>query len=110
MTVRAALSGQLVLGTVHAQNVFGVLARLEQLGVAPFYLEQVLTGVFYQRLLPCQDGKQAVLFDSLLGADLQTAVVNHKKRGMTDGWRAHLKQAVDQQQISAAVQAAFAQG
>ena len=53
---------------------------------------------------------RAVLFDSLRGADLQTALVNHKKRGMTDDWRTRLQRAYDQKKISSAVQAAFAQG
>lgn len=52
MAIRAALSGHLVLSTVHAKNVFGVISRMEQLGVEQSYLAQVLTGVCYQRLLP----------------------------------------------------------
>ena len=106
MTIRAALSGHLVLGTVHAQNVYGVGARLAQLGVPVEYLPQVLSGICYQRLLPQQPSGQAVLFDLLPGWKEESAV----KRGMTDEWGKRLTAAYEQGKISAATQAAFAQG
>ncbi|MGM9891957.1 competence type IV pilus ATPase ComGA [Limosilactobacillus sp.] len=106
MTIRAALSGHLVLGTVHAQNAFGVGARLEQLGVPTCYLQQVLTGVCYQRLLPRLPDGQAVLFDLLT----EWQSVDQQQRGMTDEWGKRLATAYEQEKISATTQAAFAQG
>lgn len=110
MTIRAALSGHLVLGTVHAQNAYGVVARLEQLGVSAGFLRQTLTAVFYQRLLPMSDGRRAVLFDCLAGEDLRLAFNSQQKRGMSDAWRKHLKSAVQSGKIAAEVKTEFIHG
>lgn len=100
MTVQAALSGHLVLGTVHARDAYGVIARLVQLGVEPYYLEQVMTGVCYQRLLMRTDDQQAVLFDLLSGAVLVDEIKQQKGRGMTNAWAQYLEQAVATTQIT----------
>lgn len=110
MTVRAALSGHLVLGTVHAQNAYGVISRLEQLGVTPSFLCQTLTGIYYQRLIPTCTGQPAVLFDCLAGAHLKKAIDQQGKRGMSDEWRKHLECAFQNGQITATVKEEFAQG
>lgn len=102
MTIQAALSGHLVLGTIHAQNVYGVLARLEQLGVAPYYLDQVLNGICYQRLLIQKNKSPAVLFDFLVGTDLRQEMVERKGRGMTNDWATYLQQAVTSGKITQA--------
>lgn len=110
MTVRAALSGHLVLGTIHAQNVCGVIARLEQLGVAPYYLEQVLTGVCYQRLISLQNKSPAVLFDLLDGKQLHQEIAARKGTGMTDKWASYLQKAVADGKISTFEAAKFKEG
>ncbi|WP_373842606.1 competence type IV pilus ATPase ComGA [Limosilactobacillus sp.] len=102
MTIQAALSGHLVLGTIHAQNVYGVLARLEQLGVAPYYLDQVLNGICYQRLLIQKNKSPAVLFDFLVGTNLRQEMVERKGRGMTNDWATYLQQAVTSGKITQA--------
>lgn len=108
MTIQAALSGHLVLGTIHAQNAYGVLARLQQLGVDKYYLQQVLTAVSYQRLLPLTDGSQAVLCD-LLDCQ-QVAIDKIQKGGMTSEWNQHLNQAKLKGTISSATAAAYRYG
>lgn len=50
--VEAALTGHLVLTTLHASSVAGTVDRLLELGVDQSALEQALTGVVSQRLLP----------------------------------------------------------
>ncbi|SIS63572.1 GspE/PulE family protein [Alicyclobacillus vulcanalis] len=44
---RAAMSGRLVLATVHARRPMGVIARFLDLGVSSSVLEEVLTGVVF---------------------------------------------------------------
>ena len=51
IAIQAALTGHLVLSTVHANNVFDVLGRFLQLGVDPYNLVAALNGVMAQRLL-----------------------------------------------------------
>lgn len=90
MAIQAALSGHLVLATVHARNVYGVMARLAQLSIEPYYLQQAVNSVCYQRLLPTtKDHEVAVMFDLLSGDELQTGFV-HRKVGMTSAWSKQL--------------------
>jgi len=49
--VQAALTGHLVLTTVHANNVFDVLGRFTHMGVDPYTLVAALNGIVAQRLL-----------------------------------------------------------
>ena len=82
IAVQAALSGHLVLSTIHARGVYGIMPRLAQLGVAPVVLEQALTAMSYQRLVPVTDGSVATIFD--------TVVMPHKipqtTQMMTERW------------------------
>ncbi len=48
---RAALTGHLVLSTLHTNDAPGAVARLLDLGVAPYILGATLLGVMTQRLL-----------------------------------------------------------
>lgn len=110
MTIQAALSGHLVLGTVHARDVYGVIARLIQLGVSSYYLEQVMTGVCYQRLLVRTDGTPAVLFDQLSETALVNEIKKPQGRGMTDAWTQYLDQAVARGQITSEEAANYQNG
>ncbi|WP_095985881.1 GspE/PulE family protein [Cystobacter fuscus] len=49
--VQAALTGHLVLSTLHTNDAIGSVARLKDLGVPPFLLAQSLIGMMAQRLL-----------------------------------------------------------
>ncbi len=51
IAVQAALTGHLVLTTVHANNVFDVLGRFTHMGVDPYSLVAALNGVVAQRLV-----------------------------------------------------------
>ena len=50
MAVRAALTGHLVLSTLHANSATGALARLNDLGISPYLMSTALVGVMAQRL------------------------------------------------------------
>ncbi len=49
--VQAALTGHLLLSTLHTNDAAGAVARLVQLGVQPFLVSSALIGVVAQRLL-----------------------------------------------------------
>lgn len=86
--IRAALSGHLVLSTVHARSAAGTISRLLDLGVAQTQLRQVLTAACYQRLIPRQQQGPAVLLEILAGAALWSPTTNPRER-----WRHSLEQA-----------------
>jgi general secretion pathway protein E len=49
--VQAALTGHLVLSTLHTNDAVGAVSRMKDLGVPPFLLSSCLLGVMAQRLL-----------------------------------------------------------
>jgi general secretion pathway protein E len=51
IAVQAALTGHLVLSSIHANTVFDVLARFIHMGVDPYNLTSALNGVVAQRLI-----------------------------------------------------------
>jgi len=50
IAVQAALTGHLVLSTVHTNDSIGAISRLRELGVAPYLISSSLLGVLAQRL------------------------------------------------------------
>lgn len=93
ISVNAALSGHLVLATVHAKSTLQTLERLKGLGVSSSQLANCLTAVSYQRLLPTKDGVSC-LFDLAYGADLQ-------KKGSFIAWQEQLSKLQKEGEISA---------
>jgi general secretion pathway protein E len=51
IAVRAALTGHLVLSTLHTTDAVSALARLRDMGVAPYLIAATLQGVLAQRLV-----------------------------------------------------------
>ena len=51
IAVRAALTGHLVLSTIHTNNAAGTITRLEDMGIEPFLLSSTVVGIIAQRLV-----------------------------------------------------------
>ncbi|MEO1671724.1 MAG: GspE/PulE family protein [Cyanobacteria bacterium J06631_2] len=49
--IEAALTGHLVLTTLHTNDAAGAIARLDEMGVEPFMISGALVGVLAQRLM-----------------------------------------------------------
>jgi general secretion pathway protein E len=62
MAVQSALTGHLVLSTLHTNDAPSAVARLLELGVPPYLLNATLNGIMAQRLVRtlCPDCKQGV--------------------------------------------------
>jgi general secretion pathway protein E len=65
MAVQSALTGHLVLSTLHTNDAPSAVTRLLELGVAPYLLNATLNGVMAQRLVRtlCPHCKQKVAFE-----------------------------------------------
>lgn len=65
MAIRAALTGHLVLSTIHTNSAWGTVSRLIDMGVPAFLLASTLNTSVAQRLvrLLCEDCKQEEEFD-----------------------------------------------
>jgi type IV pilus assembly protein PilB len=63
IAVQAALTGHLVLSTLHTNDAVGAVSRLTEMGVAPYLLSSALAGVVAQRLVRhvCQACKTTYL-------------------------------------------------
>lgn len=51
MAIRAALTGHLVLSTIHTNSAWGIVSRLIDMGVPPYLLASTLKATIAQRLL-----------------------------------------------------------
>ncbi|GEO70699.1 competence type IV pilus ATPase ComGA [Levilactobacillus acidifarinae] len=103
--VRAALSGHLVLSTIHARSAAGTIDRLLDLGVAADQLRQVLTAACYQRLIPRTPHGTAVLLAILTGPALWQPTGQTQER-----WRKTLERAHAAGTITAQTLATYAAG
>jgi type IV pilus assembly protein PilB len=65
IAVEAALTGHLVVGTLHTNDAAGAITRLEEMGVELFNISASLVGVLAQRLVRrvCKDCKQELPAD-----------------------------------------------
>ena len=60
MAVRCALTGHLVLTSLHASSCTSAILRLLDLGVKDYQLKDVLGGISNQRLYPCSQGMTGI--------------------------------------------------
>lgn len=78
--VRAALTGHLVLSTIHTNNAAGTITRLVDMGIEPFLLSSTVIGVIAQRLVRkiCPNCGEEHLTDTremrLLGIDAPAVI------------------------------------
>lgn len=99
IAIQAALSGHLVMTTVHAASCWGVVARLRNLGVSVADLEQTLQLVNYQRLIPTTQRKNKILFDQLNFYNQKLSITS-KNWGMSPQWDKHLQKILQRRQIT----------
>ena len=66
MAIRAALTGHLVLSTIHTNSAWGTISRLIDMGIPPFLIAGTLNSSVAQRLLRklCPKCKQTKVVDS----------------------------------------------
>lgn len=97
--IRAALSGHLVLSTVHATSASGAIGRLLNLGVSKQELMQVLKMVNYQRMIPNEQDELQVLFDQIILKEYLFDEIADQN-SMSRMWQQKLKEYKNQGRIS----------
>lgn len=102
MAIRGALTGHLIIASVHAKNAEGVLTRMNELGISLEMLRQTIIAIVFQKLLPIYCGlcegscklhcthkpvnqKRASLYDVLSSRGIQNMTTQETK--MTTGHR-----------------------
>lgn len=80
MAIRGALTGHLIIASVHAKNAEGVIARMTELGISFEILRQTVIAIVFQKLLP--------IYCGLCGEDCQLYCtrypVNQKRASLYD--------------------------
>ncbi|BCJ86002.1 GspE/PulE family protein [Effusibacillus dendaii] len=84
IAVRAALTGHLVLSTLHTYNCEGALLRLLDLGVEPYLVAAAVKAVISQRLVKRVAGGRRAIFSMLTVTDdvqawLQTGAITERR-------------------------------
>jgi type IV pilus assembly protein PilB len=69
LAVQAALTGHLVLSTIHTNNAIGVIPRLVDMGVDPYLIAPTLNLAIAQRLVRklCPDARRAIPVEGSIG-------------------------------------------
>ncbi len=70
IAIQSALTGHLVLSSIHANDTIGVIFRLLDLGIEPFLVSSAVIGVVAQRMVrcicpDCSTNKEAPLMEQL---------------------------------------------
>ncbi len=87
IAIQAALTGHLVLSTVHTNSAVGAVTRLRDMGAEPFLLSSTIAAVLAQRLVRrlCPSCKEAYAPDEaerrLLGVDSRQDITIFRARG-----------------------------
>jgi type IV pilus assembly protein PilB len=78
LAIQAALTGHLVLSTLHTNNAIGVVPRLVDMGVDPFLIAPTLILAVGQRLVRmiCPKGKEKVPMDESLRTFIDREIEN----------------------------------
>lgn len=98
VAINAALSGHLVLATVHAKSTFQTLSRLEGLGIRKDELYNAVTAISYQRLLPTKDEKLSCLLDIASNKQLKEQITDRQRYDFSN-WQKNLAYLKEKDQI-----------
>lgn len=78
--VRAAVTGHLVLATVHASNACSSVIRLLDMGIEPYLLASVFGAAVSQCLVPAAAGGRTVVAELLEGSEPVRQLIGEKAR------------------------------
>ncbi len=98
LAVHAALTGHIVLSTLHANDAFGAVPRLIDMKVAPFLLASSINAVIAQRLVRkiCTHCREQIILSENLEKSVEDILKNEKIEGFNledyrDSKTSHLK-------------------
>ena len=89
IAVRAAITGHLVLSTIHTNDAASAVVRLTDMGVEPYLAATAISGIAAQRLIRkicpmCKKSYEASVYEkNVLGVSTNEKVMLHKGTGCT---------------------------
>ncbi|WP_439709181.1 ATPase, T2SS/T4P/T4SS family [Brochothrix thermosphacta] len=80
MALRMALTGHLVVATIHSSHSLGVLYRLKNLGLPPTDLKQALLAIISQKFVPIQHHlvQRALIYEILTKPGLTSEILSDR--------------------------------
>lgn len=87
IAVRAAITGHLVLSTIHTNDSASAIVRLEDMGVEPYLVAASLSGIVAQRLVKkicprCKESYEASEYEkNMVGVDKQSSLTLYRGKG-----------------------------
>jgi type IV pilus assembly protein PilB len=87
IAVRAAITGHLVLSTIHTNDAASAVVRLTDMGIEPYLVSTSVAGVISQRLVRkicphCKKAYEASDYEKrLLGEDVDKRIILHRGQG-----------------------------
>ncbi|MBM6860588.1 Flp pilus assembly complex ATPase component TadA, partial [Clostridium saudiense] len=89
IAVRAAITGHLVLSTIHTNDAISSVVRLKDMGIEPYLISSSLVGVVAQRLIRrlcphCKEKYEASNYEKeILNIDKDESLTLYRKTGCT---------------------------
>lgn len=77
MAVRSALTGHLVVTSIHSADCGGAISRMLELGVREYQLKDVLYGISNQRLLTREDGSRTGIYEIMNRREILQFMEDH---------------------------------
>jgi len=92
LAIQAALTGHLVLSTLHTNNAAGVIPRLLDMGVDPFLIAPTLILAIAQRLVKvlCPDAKKPIPIEGSI-----RAIIDHEISDLPEGAKQQFSSATE---------------
>lgn len=107
MMLRAALTGHLVVATIHAKNCKGVLFRLLELGITKQQLIQSIVSITTQRLIPDKAGGRRLLMELMNGRQVEQLLMVNKEQPVAESFNYKLEALYKSNTITAFQRDAF---
>ena len=99
--VRCALSGHLVVTSIHAGTCTGAVSRLEDLGIPHAQLMEVLYGITSQRLYDCGNGVRRCIYEIMDRKEILYRYEYGKHSENYQGLAERIRRAVDEGSVPA---------
>lgn len=95
LMIRSALTGHLVLTTIHAKSTVEVISRLKDLGVDETLLIDSIVGITTQRLYKISTSKKTSFYDTMDNDELRNYLKDEKRGEYHKNFTKKLYKAVD---------------
>lgn len=96
MAVRCALTGHLVLSSIHSADCASAIVRMRDLGVKEYELKDTLYGISNQRLYEAEDGKRIGVYEIMDHKEVGYYLEHRRTSSGFRNLRSRIQESIDQ--------------